>query len=1487
MAFSVGQSVRGYLIREFVQAGGFGSVYRAHQDSIYRDVAIKVIENDKIVKNIDFIRRFEIEAQIIARLEHPHIVPIYDFWREPDSAFIVMRWLDSGSIRSRFSSQVFLDGKSIGTLISHIGSALHFVHQHGIVHRDIKPDNILVDSGNNYYLTDFGIAIDMKHRDDVEVEFLRIGTPEYMSPEQILYDTVTYKSDIYAFAVLIYEILTLEAPFMGDTMDEILLQHVNVPFPSARKLRPDLPYELDAVFAKATEKSPDDRYENILDFAQDLMPLVGVSAFPPIATQSSPTISAISAIPTDTVVLSEKTTQTRIIEHGAVFNRNPYKGLKAFDETDASDFFGRDAIVRLIVLSVQKQLEEKESSFMAVIGASGSGKSSIVRAGVIPYLRGGGLNQSDDWFYITMTPGENPITTLAEKLNSISIQGQDDFVDILRTNAFDVVRMIGDRVRQEHIFLLIDQFEEVFTQVDDETERKKFIDLLVRLSQSDLRISIIMTLRADFYDKPLAYRALGELIQASTVTVLPMSADELEKVILVPASSVNCEVQPSLVSQLIADTIHQPNALPLLQFTITELFENRDGRVMTLRSYEAMGRLQGSVAQRAEKVYLSLSAHHQDIAQRLFLQLVILSDTNQSVRRRILWKDALQIGDGDELESLINLFGKNRLLTFDRDPLSRQPTIEVAHEALIQAWTRLQIWIVENRSVLMTYNSLASSVREWLANDQDVSFLVRDVQLMQYEEMAQNPVMNLSDDEERYLSESQALRRRNQLLRYGVMLSLVMLTILSLGVSLLAIDRQNQANLAEQVALGERDRANKESDISQSRALAATALNSRINGRDALLMAIEANTIADTFEARDSLANILIDHHWVEGYYSQDASIRDFVATSDLKNVFTVGDSSQILHWDLKTSTYETFADLIDIPILNSIALNLGETMLAVGGEGGYALLDAVTGEILFDLSRDADVWSMVWSLDGSIVYGVDSLGAVFAYEPISDSILFDVVVGSQTLFDIALHPNGQSLAIGGANNVVTILDTSSGEVLSELEGHSNWILTLAYSPDGHLLASGGADLNLIVWDMDNLQALGQIPTRHIDWIRHIEFNSEGTEMLTASADGTLKRWNVATGRQINETLSRHTAALWSASSLEDDRLLSADRDGQLIAWSLSDLGYPIVGSQQLDSQIIDVVMLDGVEEVIVATNQNDESASLLTMNLKTGEILGELALPSFVTSLDYLVTQNLLAVVGVDQIIRLVDMSNPKDFIILGEHKNIILDVTFSSDGQTLISVDDGGTLMRWDISSQTLIDEINIADSSGLSLVHYLNESQFITVDRTGRLRIWAAESLEELRVVEGGHEGVVTDMALSDDGLTLYTVGRDGLLMAWNTETGNLEAVFPHIHTDWIMDVAIIDSRTLATTGRDGSLILWDRDRQQVIGQAFASYSADWGLSILLDETTQNAYVLYRDGQIIRWELLVQDWMDYGCRVANVDVIPTRVEHLTDDSYYCIQQ
>jgi len=1467
----VGQLLRGYHILDFVQQGGFGSIYRAHQNSVQRDVAIKSIDNQRIVKNIDFIRRFEIEAQIIARLEHPHIVPIHDFWREPDSAFIVMRWLSGGSIRTDVSQNY--DVSTLISMLTQIGSALDFVHRHNIIHRDIKPDNILLDDNNNFYLTDFGIAIESQRKASIDPEFMRLGTPEYMPPELILEDEVTHKSDIYAFAIATYEILTGRPPFTGDTIDNILMQQINSTFPSVSKYRTDLPEELDIPLLRASSKLPEDRHEHIMEFVHELVAVLRevpdatfTAASNVVATQQFQTIDFGQQL-TDTVQFSDEP---------LVINRNPYKGLNAFSELDANDFYGRSAVIQQMLERLENQHEHDEPAFLTVIGASGSGKSSIVRAGLIPRLRSGVINDSGTWLYITMTPGTTPIQTLAQQLNSIAFESQDNFINALQNDPDGSSEMIRQMVGGIPIFLLIDQFEEVFTQVTDSQEQAQFIELLVQLSKSTLNITIVVTLRADFYDKPLAYRELGELIQRNTVTILPMSPTNLADVITEPAQSVGCTVESGLVTQLIADTIDQPNALPLLQFAITELFEQRTGQTLLLQSYENMGRLQGAVVQSAESVYVTLSKAEQRIAERLFLQLIILSESNDAIRRRILWENAINIDTLETVKPVINKFGDSRLLSFDRDPISRQPTIEVAHEALLGTWTRLQLWIAENRNTLTMYRRLNISIQNWLENDYNNSFLARDVQLIQYENILGNPVIVLNQDDRHYIQASQQLRQRSRRLRYGAVIGLIVLTIASIIVSAIAIDQQNQAQVARQDALEERDRANTQSERSQSQALAATALNVRANGRQALILAAQAVTTADTFEARDSLANVLADHRLINMYFSQDIPIRDIAVTSDKKFAYTVGDSNQVIRWDIEQKSHQEFATIDSLSVLNTVASHPDDMYLAVGGQSGYAILDRISGNLIHSDTRDDEVWALVWNNSGMILYGADRAGNVFAFDLENDALLFDVLISENPLLAITYQPVNDTLFVAGENSIIYGISASSGEPLYEFEGHTNWVLSLDISPDGTLLASAGADLNLIVWDMINLQAIGQIPTRHSDWIRQVSFDSDGDQMLTASADGTIQRWDVATGRRIDAPFTRHTAPIWAVAQLSDNHFLSTDRNGILIDWALDNLPYPLIALDSLGSNIIASQPLE--TKVIIVTQPSESDTMLQVLDLQTGGLEEIRPLNGFVTDITYTDATEFVAIALIDQTIQLSNRDTLSDSMTLHGHNSIILDMAFAPDGQTLLSVDEEGAILQWDVASNTLQQTHILPVDESIAIITYLNRDQILSIDRTGLMRLHQAETLEVTQVITGGHDGVVTRV-LHDNG-RLYTVGYDALVIEWDTDTWQ-NTHFPQAHSDWILDIIKIDD-VLVTTGRDSSVVVWDIDRRQPIGQPLTTPSSDWGIALFSDGT--RVYSLLRDGTMGLWELSVDAWVQHACTVANMTSVPDDIEHLFANTFAC---
>lgn len=262
-----GKIIKDNELRERIGAGGFGAVYRAYQPSVGREVAVKVILPQHAAQP-EFIRRFESEARTVARLEHPHIVPLYNYWRDETGAYLVMRWLRGGSLPALLEGGP-LPLETALRLFSQISEALATAHGQNVVHRDLKPDNILLDEQGNAYLSDFGIAIEVSSVENVRSDVM-IGSVAYISPEQIRGEPVTPQADIYSLGILLYELLTGEHPFADLTPADMLHRHLGQPLPSVRARRADLPEGVDEVVQKATAKRPDDRYLNVSLFAAAL-----------------------------------------------------------------------------------------------------------------------------------------------------------------------------------------------------------------------------------------------------------------------------------------------------------------------------------------------------------------------------------------------------------------------------------------------------------------------------------------------------------------------------------------------------------------------------------------------------------------------------------------------------------------------------------------------------------------------------------------------------------------------------------------------------------------------------------------------------------------------------------------------------------------------------------------------------------------------------------------------------------------------------------------------------------------------------------------------------------------------------------------------------------------------------------------------------------------------------------------------------------------
>ena len=266
----IGTTIKDYELREYIGHGGFGVVYRAFQPSLERDVAIKIIL-PKYANHPTFIQRFEAEARLIARLRHPYIVPIYQYWRDSGGAYIVMQWMGGGSVRDLLK-EGSLDIQVVCHMLDQLALALNVAHGNGVVHRDLKPDNILLDENGNFFLSDFGIAKDLAVLSNLTPADTIIGSPPYLTPEQIRHQTITSRTDLYTLGIVLYELLVGEPPFAGSSQEQLLFKHVQEPLPSLMVKRPDLPSALDSVIQRATAKDPEARFEDAPTLAR------GVSA---------------------------------------------------------------------------------------------------------------------------------------------------------------------------------------------------------------------------------------------------------------------------------------------------------------------------------------------------------------------------------------------------------------------------------------------------------------------------------------------------------------------------------------------------------------------------------------------------------------------------------------------------------------------------------------------------------------------------------------------------------------------------------------------------------------------------------------------------------------------------------------------------------------------------------------------------------------------------------------------------------------------------------------------------------------------------------------------------------------------------------------------------------------------------------------------------------------------------------------------------------
>ncbi|MCA9945165.1 MAG: protein kinase, partial [Anaerolineales bacterium] len=1352
-----GRAVKGFQLAELIGSGGFGVVYRAIQPSVQRDVAVKIIL-PRFANHPTFIRRFEAEAHLVARLEHPHIVPLYDYWREPGAAYLIMRLLRAGSLDSVLKEGP-LDLSAFRRIVRQVGSALSVAHASNVVHRDIKPANILLDDAQNAYLGDFGIAKNLAIVADSNLtdNGTLVGSPAYISPEQIQNEPVRPSSDVYCFGLLLFEMLTGRKAFPGPTPLAYLQQHLNEPTPSVLEIMPDLPPAIDDVLQRASAKDPQARFPNMKELLESLE-----------------TVLVQATLELATIKPGEETAVPPLTPQQIAALKNPFCGLRSFTEADADNFFGRETLVQELLskLSDGSDLER----FVAVVGPSGSGKSSLVKAGLLPALRHGGLPDSDKWFVVAFAPGVNPWEEVEAALLRVAVNPPESLLGQLTDDDRGLLRAVQRCLPDDgetELLLLIDQFEELFTLVEDEAVRGHFLQSLVTaVLDPGSRLRIVITLRADFTDRPLQYVDFGELMQQRLLLVLPLTPDELTQAITRPVEKLGLTMTPDLIATMIQDVGNQPGMLPLLQYALTELFEQRQGHILTLDNYQQTGGVAGALARRADEIFGELDSASQKATRQLFLRLITLGEGVEDTRRRVLLSEleALSIEDERDTDylALITEYGKYRLLTFDHDPVTRSPTVEVAHEALLREWPRLRDWLRYGRIDIRRQRLLAQAAHQWQANNQDDSYLLRGSRLTGFEAWTEKTTVVLTEGEHHFLRTSLAARdqrnavekaRRQRELETARNLaheqtrraeeqtrSAHRLRLFAFGLALLLLAAAGLAWFANTQRLQAQDNFVTSERIRLA-SQAQNALERGEGGEVAALLAIRSLQLGYSPEADAALQSALQDGFSKQHYIGHEGAIWGTKFTPDGRSILTASEDGTVRLWNAQTG--EEFRRFIghEANVNNANVSSDGRLIVSASSDGTARIWDIATGAELRRITGLSGAgWSAEFSPDGQRVAIPDSQ-TIKMWDVATGELVREFVGHTAESTFTVFSSDGRYLVSVSGDATARLWDVATGAEIRQFVGHTGWVGGADFSPDDRYLITTGEDGIARIWDIATGLEIRRM-VGHTSEIFDGRFSPDGRYVATSGYDRTVRIWDVASGEELR-LFRGHTNSLGELSFSPDGKLLvtgSSDTTGRL--WDIWAENEPqTIGplSGGIHSISLSLLQISADRQFLLIGRTQGE---FNVWDIEQGSILQTFRLPAGEVSAGALAADNRYVVIGSSEgLVSLWDRTTETAVWEISGHDGFVRSVAFSADGTQVLSGGDDGVVRLWNAANGEEIIRYDGFNGSVQSVVFSPNGQAVLVAGTAGQVIEWEIATGEVQRQIEVGETAVFAAHYLPD--------------------------------------------------------------------------------------------------------------------------------------------
>jgi WD40 repeat protein len=1103
---------------------------------------------------------------------------------------------------------------------------------------------------------------------------------------------------------------------------------------------------------------------------------------------------------------------------------NPYRGLASYDAGHKDLFFGRDKEIADLTALVQRQ------GFTAVLGASGTGKSSLVNAGLVPALAAAG------WTVLgPIRPGATPL----QMLNSVL------------PTAPPGILLAGKlaRWRAEHpqtpVLLVIDQFEECLTLCRSDAERDQFLHQVAdALAALDLDLHLVLTLRSDFEpqfttgaDAPLAahWAAPG-----ARYVVPPMAQDDLRRVIEGPAEAHAIYFKPdSLVDELINEVVQTPNALPLLSFTLSEMYlsyfeRHGDDRSLTDQDYQALHGVVGSLCQRANAEYARLDAAGRATLQAVMLRMVAL-EGGQRTRRRVPLTE-LDYGDPAEnarVNTVIEQFTTARLVTKGSDETGSY--VEPVHDALIQGWDQLWTWTRDQAGILPLQRRITAEATEWdrtqgssdrrLAHQAGGLLWDDDPQLDTVIALQKKQRLRLNRQEAAFIRASSARKRRNQQIRNFFVALLGVIAVVALLAAWFAVDRGQQAAVARDIALAQ-------SRVAQAQQLAAQSVAQAPRDPEVgLLLAMEAVSttlrLAEPVvpQAEDALHQGLLNPPLLAALPVSGESgspVGDLAWSPDGASIFTAGTDGQTRVWDA-AGHQQRFALAGNSAGGWAAWSPDGRQICAPDAGGNPRLYDATTGREGVALAGgDNSVQTVLWSPDGTRILAVGQEGATTIWDAASGRTLVSIpglngvrqspnggVVPTDAPPSAAWSPDGTRIALIRADGIARVWDAATGQERFALDG---LMTSVAWSPDGRSILTGGEDGTARIWDAAGGQERAVL-RGHTGLVTRAVWSPDGLAIVTTSTDRTAKIWDVGSSLP-RATLTGHTDSVTDAAwSPDGQEVLTAGEDQTARVWDARS-GLPLYTLAGHNSAVRRIAWSPDGRNILTGAEQ--ETSVRLWEAARGSERAGLQGTPGTIIQFTWSPDGNSVLTINDVGVARVWDTGTGQARFALNPQGPTINYAVWSHDGRYIATTADNATAAIWDAARGTVVQALSGPAEIAPGVAWSPDDKYIAALTGDRQVQVWDAAGGQQ-RVAVAATAAWAALPVWSPDSRSLLVASDDGTAAVWSIADGRKRFMLPSPEPldpgaghnpnyaagmDWSPDGLL-----LATSTSDGTTQIWD--------------------------------------------------------------------------------